>query len=227
MTTIVFIRHGESDSNVLLHQSKNDINLSSKISALGDPGLSELGEKQALAVGEYLRTILGPNQKVKVLTSLFSRTKQTAEPFCNLHKDNVEVFHLESLNEYTRPTKYLSQAHLDAGLKHHKEWSDFTNQIEEFVNSLEALAQSNVGSVILIFGHSLFISVMVSYLGSHQTFMPDKSQLVFRFPNCSITTMRYSLGNWKLLNVGSIAHLPENLNSGVECPFGTAITIKS
>ena len=35
MTTVIFVRHGESESNVFIHENPNDPDLSAKINALG------------------------------------------------------------------------------------------------------------------------------------------------------------------------------------------------
>jgi broad specificity phosphatase PhoE len=222
MTTVVFVRHGESNSNVYLHENPKDPELSSKINALGDPDLSELGKKQAAVVGKFLHKCL-INQKVRVLTSLFSRTKQTSDPFIKIFKKHIiSVNHLEVLNEYTKQEKNLTEKHLEKGISHHDNWKHFTEKIIEFVDLLENLCQCNE-STIIVFGHSLFISATISYLGSSKQMMPLKNQLTFRLPNCSITTTEYSQGSWRIFNVGSIAHLSKEIVTGTECSFGTTL----
>ena len=219
MTTILFIRHGESETNKFIHQDPNDPHLSDKINAVGDPHLTENGILQAKQVGEYLITIL-KDKKVRVLTSLFTRTIETSQPFCDEYKSNVsENESLEILSEYTKPQKKLTDEHLKKGLRNHIDWYDFTVSIEECVDILEDMAQCN-NQPIIVFGHSLYISTLISYLGSSKMFMPEKSQLIFRFPNCSITSCEYSQGSWRIFNVASIAHLTHDVITGTECPFG-------
>ena len=219
MTSIIFVRHGESESNVFIHENPNDTNLSEKINALGDPNLSELGHKQASDVGDYLCKQLD-GQKVRILVSPLNRTHETSAPFKKKYEGHVDVFEpLLILQEYTKREKKLTQEHLDKGIIHHKSWDDFTDTVKNFVNFLEELAQEK-DDPIIIFGHSLFLSAMISYIGSSQTFMPKKEQLHFRFPNCSITTMEYSQGLWRIFNVASVAHLQKEHITGTECPFG-------
>lgn len=228
MTTIIFVRHGESQANVHIHNDPNDPDLSQKICALGDPELSHKGFTQATAVGNYLNKKLDCDyyeQKVRVLTSLYTRTIQTSQPFYDTAKGKsiIEMYeHTDMLCEYTKPMHQLTDEHKSKGLRHHETWKDFTDQVEDFVNLLETMCQVNQ-SPIVVFGHSLFISVLVSYLGSCKKMIPEKHELTFRFPNCSITTFNYSQGSWKIFNVGSIAHLLPPHVTGVECPFGTVL----
>jgi broad specificity phosphatase PhoE len=219
MTNVIFVRHGESESNVFIHADPNDAMLSQKICAIGDPKLSNKGHLQANDVGEFLVKKLD-GKKVRVLTSLFTRTIQTSQPFCDAYKDNIELHeHTKLLCEYTKPLHQLSNDHKSQGLEHHHTWEEFTNQVEDCVDLLESLAQCS-DTPIVVFGHSLFLSVLVSYLGSSKTMVPEKQQLTFRFPNCSITTLCYSQGSWKIFNVGSIAHIPVDHITGTECPYG-------
>jgi len=77
---------------------------------------------------------------------------------------------------------------------------------------------------IVIFGHSLFLSAMIPYISSHKQFMPTKPELVFRFPNCSISTFEFSEDKgWQIFNGASIAHMPLELCTGRECEFGNPI----
>lgn len=218
MTSVIFVRHGESETNVHIHRNPTDPDLSKKIDALGDPELSELGCKQAQAVGKYLENAL-KDQKVRVLTSQFTRTNQTAEPFMNSH-GNIEVHQkLDCIQEYTKPSKKLTDEHKDKGIIHHRSWNHFTDIMDSFVDLLEFLAQSN-DAPIVVFGHSLYFSVLVSYLASGKRHLPRKQDLIFRFPNCSITSMQYSQGSWRIFNVASLAHIPRGLITGTECKYG-------
>lgn len=74
---IVFVRHGESDANVFLHN--NDPDADRHINNLGDPSLSELGREQGIAVGKALIDSLAKmnNPAVTVLVSQFMRAQQT------------------------------------------------------------------------------------------------------------------------------------------------------
>jgi broad specificity phosphatase PhoE len=224
MTTVIFVRHGESESNWFLHQDKTDPELSKKINALGDPKLTGLGSKQADKVGEYLHRLL-KGKNLRIFTSPFQRTSETAEPFISRKVKEKIAFSIQTLGvlqEYTKPQKHLTQDHHNKGIVHHETWDDFTKQIRAFVDELEDHCQEN-DHPIVIFGHSLYLSVLVSYIASSKEMMPKKEQLVFRFPNCSITTFEYSQSSWRIFNVGSLAHLKKGLITGTECPFGNTL----
>ena len=181
MTTILFIRHGESETNKFIHQDPNDPNLSDKLNAVGDPHLTENGKLQAKQVGEYLAKNLN-GKRVRVLTSLFTRTKETSQPFCDEYKKSITTNEsLEILSEYTKPEKKLTQSHLEKGLRNHLDWKDFTKTIEECVDILEDMAQCNMEPIV-VFGHSLYISALTSYLGSSRTFMCPRPNLSPRGP---------------------------------------------
>ena len=227
MTTILFVRHGESDANTFIHKNPNDPHLEMKINSIPDPQLTEIGKLQANCVGLFLADKL-KGKHVHLITSLFTRTIQTSEPFHNLHKEFIKIYDNDPLlQEYNRPGKHQTEG--GKIFKTHHTWKSFTDDVETFVDVLENITNSdfqaslqndNSTTPIVIFGHSLFLSVMLSYIGSSKTMTPDQSQLIFKSPNCSITTLNYSQGTWKIYNVNSIAHLPNELVTGTECPFG-------
>lgn len=115
--------------------------------------------------------------------SPFIRTQQTAEPFLRKHQLVAQREHLLLLQEYTKPEKNLTDENKKRGIVHHNTWESFTNDVKKFVDLLEEMAQNN-NKTIVIFGHSLFLSAMLSYIGSSQKFMPTKKELHFRLPNC-------------------------------------------
>lgn len=151
------------------------------------------------------------------MTSLYTRTIQTAAPFLEYHKEYVKIYENEPLiQEFNRPTKHNT----NAKFKIHRDWKSFTDDVVEFVDMIEHMASCD-STPIVIFGHSLFLSAMLSNIGSNRTMVPnDISQLIFKSPNCSITTFNYSQGSWKIYNVNSVAHLPSELITGTECSFG-------
>ena len=69
-----------------------------------------------------------------MLTSLFSRTEETSEPFCQIYPNIIEKERLELLSEYTKPEKKLSQKHLEKGLRNHLDWNEFTETIDAFID---------------------------------------------------------------------------------------------
>jgi len=224
MTTVIFVRHGESESNWFIHQDKGDPELTNNINALGDPELTELGKNQAEAVGDYLHARL-KDKIVRVFSSPFARTHQTAEPFISRKSKERITFSCRTLGvlqEYTKPEKQLTEDHHNKGIVHHETWDDFTKRIRIFAEQLEDHCQENAHPIV-IFGHSLYLSALTSYIASSKQMMPKKEQLVFRIPNCSITTFEFSQGSWRIFNVASLAHLRTKAITGTECPFGDTL----
>ena len=217
---IVFVRHGESEANVFLHN--NDPEADKHINRLGDPKLSDLGLKQSEVVGKALIESLNEmgHTEVRVLVSTFTRARQTSDYFCNNYKGGeIHISITPQLLEYTPPKKSLSKVHLRSGLKHDKTWDNFKDRIVKFC---EDYLTSPPDKPIIVFGHSMFISCLVSYISSCRTFFPQKNQMCFRFPNCSITTILFDSyrNRWMADHVASIAHIPKDLITGVHTPFG-------
>lgn len=215
---IVFVRHGESEANVFLHT--NDPDSSRKINRLGDPTLSDRGLKQSECTGKMLirrfQELGTPG--VHVLVSQFTRAIETSNYFVYNYPQIDSMNITNVLLEYTPPKKNLSQLHLDSGLQHDYSWEDFKDRIIQFC---DRYLTSPPKSPIIVFGHSMYISCLVSYISSHRTFFPDKDQLCFRFPNCSFTTFLWSSKRWVIDHVASVAHLDEVLVSGTHTMLGT------
>jgi len=233
MTLIIFVRHAESLANVELHKEKSlpihekstHDEMNKKIANAGnDPELSELGLKQAQNVAMYLKTKLN-NQPCKIITSAYKRAIQTSEPLKSMCENLVEYTINSSVNEYTHPNKKLSEDDIANGIKNHDNWEEFIDSIFEFISEIELKIQADKDDKpIVIFGHSIYLSVMTTYIGSAKTFIPDKTDLVFRIPNCSITTFNYDknsplVSRWQIHNVASVKHLPDELLSGHESQF--------
>jgi broad specificity phosphatase PhoE len=250
MTTIIFVRHAESAANVFLHKGSKSIphftpqekqQVSQKINALGNPSITEIGKKQSHQVAKYLVHKLieedVASDSVLVCASLFDRAASTAIPFIEEYtkqtttNKQLKLYFDPRLCEYTKPEKRLSAGDIAKGIDVHNSWDEFTEQIKKFVSYIENVKHQYV----IVFGHSLFLSTMTSYIGSSKTFMPNKSQLNFRVPNCSISTFKYSEDDcfrtepepgtrfWQIHQVASIAHLPKELVTGQESPFGTML----
>lgn len=162
MTTIIFVRHGESDANAFIHKNPNDPDLETKINSIVDPQLTEIGKKQAQCVGAFLSERM-KGQHVHLITSQYSRTIQTSEPFHSIHKEFIKTYDNDALlQEYSRP---LLKSHNEEGkiFKTHHDWKSFTDDVEIFVDVIERMASCDA-TPIVIFGHSLFLSVMLSYV---------------------------------------------------------------
>lgn len=158
------------------------------------------------------------------MISTFSRALETSNYFVENYKNIESTTYSSQLIEYTPPKKNLSQHNIQNGLKHDDEWRDFKDRVIKFCDSI---FDKPPQSPMIIFGHSMFISCVVSYISSNRLFFPQKTELSFRLPNCSITTFTYdeSHNSWCVDCVGSIAHLPKDMITGTHNPFANRIEI--
>jgi broad specificity phosphatase PhoE len=228
---IIFVRHGESESNVYLHENNPDA--STLINKHGDPMLTTTGHNQSFWTGQYLSDAFKEYspipEKIVVYCSPFTRTRETCKHFLTHYGDGIEYTEDVLLTEYTSVRKQLTDEHKSRGLTHDLNWEAFVGRVKSFIDKLVVPNDKP----IVVFGHSLWVSVAVSYLSSQKTYVPAKVALSFEFPNCSITTIQYKkagnteearAGNiyvWKVGHVGSIAHLPKRMVTGCHTPFGT------
>jgi broad specificity phosphatase PhoE len=212
--TIVFVRHGESEANEFIHNKDPDFE--TKIN-IGDPHLTPKGHEQAKATADYLFGIFKkkPCKNVTILVSPFTRTKQTAQPFIDL-MSFPQVQETTLLTEYTKPDKTIPNELTRKGVKNHPSWEHFLMQMRLFV--LELVTHES--DLVFVFGHSLFLSAMTTFLECGKA--PSKDQLVFRFPNCSITTFLYSDLKWKITCTASTIGCGK-LVTGEESEYGTII----
>jgi broad specificity phosphatase PhoE len=211
--TVIFVRHGESKANVLQHADRNAADLQEKMDALGDPGLSETGVKQADMTAYYLANKLSGS--ILVLGSKMKRAYRTAQMFHHRRYESRERY-TALLNEYTRPSKKLTNEHVASGIVHHKSWDEFTANVVAFVDMMEREVEEET---VVVFGHSLFCSVLVTYISSGKQVLPEKDNCVFRFPNASISTFVYKeeTKSWRILHTASTAHLGDSIKTGLEC----------
>lgn len=208
----VFVRHGESESNRFIHTNADD--LSVRVNAIGDPTLTELGHRQALATASFLRTKLEQlgSPVIAVRTSLFARTQQTAAPFSELYRENItESDSTRALLEWTPPRKQLTDAHMNAGLTHDESWSAFETRVKEFANWMSENAGHDSNAITVVFGHSVFIGALFSFLGTQCTWFPGQEEVSFELPNCSISTVVKIPCRWSIHYVGAISHLSGEL----------------
>lgn len=217
---IVFVRHGESEANIFLHQ--NDPDAGTKINRLGDPNLSTLGLEQAKVTCQALIRNFEEmgNPSVFVLCSSFSRAVQTGSYFVDNYESLLGYSETNELLEYTPPKKNLSQQHLDRGLSHDNRWDDFKNRIVSFCDKW---FNTPPKQPIVVFGHSMYISCLITYMSSNRKFFPDKNQMFFRFPNCSLSTLLWDdeRNRWVGDHIASITHLPIQLVTGTHTSFAT------
>lgn len=219
---ILLIRHGESESNNIFRNEGDYPNVS-------DAVLTKLGHQQAEVTANHLMQCFknyGTEMpKITVWMSPFMRTQQTAAPFIELAKDSIvhtEV--IPTLQEYTSISKHLSEELIKAGCINHQSWNHFIENVRTFNTQLKKTYRAlQDDEILVIFGHSIVISVLLSYYASQRKNMPATiDDISIHIPNCSITSLKLnSKGRWNIYTTASIAHLPSTLVPEDKFMFGT------
>lgn len=212
------IRHGESESNKIIHSQeiKDSKKRKKALNANGDPCLTPLGCQQAFHTAKHLFDKISEKySSVNILVSPLKRTKETADPFIELCKKNNFPFKLvydPNLQEYTSPQKQVDEllTHLGEPLIVDKQWSHFTDRVLKILKVLREPSETP----FIIFGHSQFFSVLLSYFGSQETYVLPRHKIVFHLPNCCITTFSYYYDHWRIYYVANILHLPKSYRTG-------------
>jgi len=219
---IFLVRHGESAANVIIHAHKSQgQTLSAEheqiVSTFKDPPLSPLGEEQAQLTATYLVDTVNTMKpsKVLVMASPYRRAMDTCRPFVvpgvAAGQPISYVTVNQGLREHTEKVKMLEE-HESAGMSPDRTWSDFTDRVKAFADHLKNEAtRCGPDTIIVVFGHSLYFSCLLSYIGSNETWMPDDGTTVFKMPNCCISSIGYcgSKQKWSIYNVGYKGHLGE------------------
>lgn len=219
---VVYVRHAESEANIIIHKHKDKTKpLSSsqemKINSFTDPNISELGYNQAHITARHLLDTIKKMGKTKITVwqSPFVRAQNTAKPFieqCTENLINIQI--VPELQEYTT-TKIVLQDH-ETHLVNHTTKEEFYDQVIKFNGLLlEELGKQTPEHILIIFGHSLFFSTLITYHVQH-----EKCKILdipsLQLPNCSISCETHDFINqkWKTFKVASISHLPRDIVTG-------------
>jgi broad specificity phosphatase PhoE len=140
-STIVCIRHGESEANVHLHEDtahKTADQLTELIrSSGGDPALTTKGEAQAKATAEYLQPILSKivqTDNILLFTSKLKRAQQTA---LALKQYEGQALYLSKLEVKDEMTEFSRDNYPNVGV--------FVDQIFELFVLLQQKAEEAMG----------------------------------------------------------------------------------
>ena len=234
---VIYVRHAESYANKIIHDNKKQhepLNQSQKnlINSLVDPDITEIGIKQAKCTASHLiNNIKKLNRnKITVLVSPFKRTQHTCTYFIEL-LDGSEICYdakiIEELREYSPPKMSSSTAltvpEVPRDILVQESVNRFMDQVLEFNEMLKKEFESC--DTIIIFGHSLFFSTLISYHVTHELYRPTDIP-TFQLPNCSISCEGYNIFNelnnkktWKTYMVSSISHLGKDIVTGNHVPF--------
>jgi broad specificity phosphatase PhoE len=200
---LICIRHGESDANLVLHQLPAD-----QRDAVGchvaNPGLTETGHKQAAATAGFLASDLA-GKPIRLITSQLQRTILTSEPIVaalQASGSKVTVERWKSLNEKHEKT---------VGERIRETLPEFLERVKPVARRL---ADLDFQDTVIVVGHSVFISALTSFLLEPNVELVD---LKYRNPNCAITIfMKPTSDKIQLVQQGSVAHLPLEIQTGVD-----------
>ena len=178
MTEIILVRHGEASAS---WQESTD------------PGLSELGERQAEECANLLLNINGINE-YELVSSPLKRAIETGSKLEEKLKGNLNIN--SSFAEI--PSPGISLEDRQAWLREifNKKISDLKKpQAEWRKNIIDKICQ--IENPTVIFSHFMVINTIVGYVKK------DKSMVCFYPDNCSITKLNKSEDEIHLANLGS------------------------
>lgn len=220
----VFVRHGESKHNQVLHE--NEILTDEhhkKMASMSNSNLTDKGKAQAQETAKHLyqKSKKMGYKKFVVWISPFARTVETAAPFVDLINSDDEVTkeikYVTELYEHTDIDKIIDPELSDIGIKHDLTQEDFIKRVIDFNEIFKAKLETlDNQTLVIIFGHSHFLSILLTYLNTHNEFK-DIKQSSLALPNCSISTLRYKAKKselWTIYHISSISHLPDELKTG-------------
>ncbi len=231
---VIYVRHAESEANVVIHNKPNKSDKSklsqsqeNLLNSYADPHITSLGKTQAAHTATHLiQTILKLNKtKVTIWVSPFKRTIETAKPFiigCFDRNIDYTVTFLPELQEYTTNKKPLSEEQKESGLIIHQNFDSFLHKLLTFNEMLKnQLKKQNQEQILIVFGHSIFFSTLLSYHIMHERITPTEISSL-QLPNCSLSCEMLEVNpfKWATFIVGSVAHLNKNIITGNHVPLG-------
>lgn len=197
-STIVLVRHGESALNAH-YASKEQTTYDFRI----DCALTDTGVSQAKQTAQFLESYYTDlNETPTVWVSPMLRAQQTMDAFAQLIDCEVKVN--IGLQEYTKPGR--CPEHPEHQLVTDESIEAFVDRVVEWVD--EHFVRNSPPKHLLIFGHSMFFSILLSYIGTQCQHKLAGNNIAFELPNCCISVIqRHRPRHFGLLHVGSIQHL--------------------
>lgn len=187
---LTLIRHGESTENQILDQSETPDTV---VPRSANPKLTKRGLLQAYHTGVHFTTW----RLRYIWVSELDRAMQTLNIMLPMMPKS-HVVTLPELNEKNERQR---------GIREKETLEEFTKRVQVFK---EAFLDRRRGDLFIV-GHSMFISILTSLLLGE----PVQEPLVYRNPNCAVTRLERQEG-WKLLCQGSVEHIPEHLQTGID-----------
>ena len=208
---LFLIRHPESESNKCLTNSIGKIDVQSQrklMLAYGNPNITNKGIEQ---VDECKKLQLDGS----VWTSPMARTQLLAQA---LLQTNDHVITKDMLMEFNTQGKKNDWPK-------DKTFAQFVRRVYMFY--IKEILPVTGGKNIIIVGHSLFFSVLLSTI-TLLNMIPDikidklinilnklKTDVTFHLPNCSISTLTWEHDHFRITGVAVVDHIPCILQTGL------------
>ena len=159
-----------------------------------DPGLDELGRKQAEDAAKKLDQIFA-GQQIKIISSPLVRCQQTAEAFAELRNAPVRV--CAEVAEIPSPVGVEMLGRVDwLRVAMQGSWADLGGEYVAFRDSVVKFVQSLEASTV-IFSHFIAINAVIGAL------IGDDRLVIRSLDNCSITLLEHdSAGNLRIAQTG-------------------------
>lgn len=204
MTTLILIRHGESEAN------RQGI-----FAGQVDPDLQDKGLEQAKLTAEYIKE----NYKIdKIYSSDLKRAYNTAK--CVATLVDLEIIKEKNLREIYAG-KWEGMKFEDLASVYTKDYDVWLNHIgharctdgetvkelgKRIMKELEQIAIENDGKTVVVATHATPIRVMQSIIETGST---DKMEEIPWVSNASVTVVEYENGKWEVIEVSKDSHLKE------------------
>lgn len=179
MATVQLVRHGKAAAGFGAHP---------------DPGLDDLGRRQAAAVAAMLDA--QHSQRPELLSSPMARAFETAQALADLWQTPIDLE--PRVAEIPSPTEdlearatWLSQAMTGT-------WSELDRSVQQWRQDLADFLLSCEHDCI-IFSHYVAINAAVGAA------MEDDRMRIFGPDNCSVTTLDNSGGKLSVIELGRVA----------------------
>ena len=159
-----------------------------------DPGLDDLGQKQASEVSKKLDLIFA-GQQVQIVSSPLLRCQQTAKPFAEIRALAVQI--CAEVAEIPSPSGVEMSGRVDwLRVAMQGTWADLGGEYVEFRDSVAEFVQSLETSTV-VYSHFIAINAIIGSL------IGDDRLVIRSLDNCSITLLdRDSAGNLRIAQTG-------------------------
>lgn len=222
MVQFIFVRHGESTSNehLHLHALAPGAELSAEalhaVRTHANPVLTWRGTLQSSMVANHITRHVGASRIVAIVASPFARAHETARAAA--HPNMPPIRTCDELREYTTAAKWASLSESERTLGDADTWPLFTARVAASVALLErdyghAMIDSCDGAVVLVYGHSIHISTLLTHVATQCVYMPPSiDALAIELPNCSVSVAHYHASRsegarWSIYKAACACHL--------------------